>query len=62
MDANKLNTLLDKAINDYVRETSGCYNGSDRDCPATKQDLFELSRQITYVLDKFKDSIVECCK
>ena len=62
MDANKLNTLLDKAINDYVDETAGRYNNSDRDCPATKQDLFELSQQITYVLDKFKDSIIKCCK
>ncbi len=62
MNTDKLNKLLDKAINDYVDETSIRYNNSDSDCPATKQDLYELSKQITYVLDKFKESIIECYK
>lgn len=53
---------LEKAINTFDDETSALFNGVDSDKPATKQDLFELSRQTSYVMDKFKKILAEKIK
>lgn len=53
---------LEKAISTFTDETSALFNGADSDKPATKHDLFELSRQISYVMDEFKKVLSEKVK
>ena len=58
MDFN-LNKSLDKIIKKFADECQNLFTGPDINKPATKNDLLELSKRITYALDEFKSEIVK---
>lgn len=62
MNVSNLNRSLDKTIQLFTDETQLLFNGTDSDTPATKEDLFELSKRVAYALDEFRKSIIDNMK
>lgn len=62
MDQTKLQAELEKVLDAFIQETNLCFNGKDRDLPATKEDIFHLSQQVVYLLDDFTKVIIEHSK
>lgn len=58
MTKSELKESMDSSLEDFKLETKNLYKAYSKE-PATLGDLSELSKQVTYVLGKYKDALLE---
>ncbi len=59
MNKAELKKALDKAIEAFITDTKADFQDPYSKTPATEADMVELSRQVTYTLQEFRDAILE---
>lgn len=58
MNIGNLNRRLDSAMNTYCDEVQALFDARHLHEPATKEDLFELSKRVAYILGEFQKALV----